>query len=31
MALLKGDAAEAFRQKQRQYNAVVMANYREEV
>lgn len=27
MALLKGDYAEAFRQKQRQYNAVVMANY----
>ena len=27
MALLKGDPAEAFRQKQRQYNAVVMANF----
>lgn len=27
MALLKGDYAEAFRQKQRQYNAIVMANY----
>lgn len=27
MALLKGDYAEAFRQKQRQYNATVMANY----
>ncbi len=27
MALLKGDPAEAFRQKQRQYNAIVMANF----